>query len=508
MSRFQGRSAEKRFSTLCSDEGVTCNPAQEDDHGWDHVVQFPHRAAVGVPTDLQRSLPPVFVQTKSQGSDPPVVRMKLSNALALARSPNPCFVAVASSTDHEDERIWYGLHVWEDFIARTLKRAREATRDEIDPDTFHKKWITFKLTRETQYEGADLIRWIEQTVQGIPEYAAAKASLLSSVGFDAARFEGVIQFAPMRSVDELLDHQLGLTDTVPITKFEVSDRRFGIPVKLPIPQGSGMVGTLHAHPRECHLRLRGPDGREINVTGELILGTLPGLPVEQCKLRVRTKFLDLVWRISGDTQFRFKYNTRDLHSVGNLLSLLLLVSWSGKGPIDLQVYIEDQRLFGGTANLDHRDEQPKYAYLAEIVDVLANLSSHIRSAVPMISIENLIESDELAALHAFLSTSSMKASAALQTKRRPNLDHVITFGFAKVGDWRFGALTRWEISEQRYKSGVLVMQLEDRKILESYAVQHSSPRESSAFRADYDRYVNEPGALAMDDAVAKLSGGS
>lgn len=65
MGRFTGRSGEKRFSALCSDAGVTCNEPREDEHGWDHVVEFPHVAQPGVPADLQRATPAVFVQTKS-----------------------------------------------------------------------------------------------------------------------------------------------------------------------------------------------------------------------------------------------------------------------------------------------------------------------------------------------------------------------------------------------------------------------------------------------------------
>ncbi len=78
IGRFAGRSAEKRFSTLCSDQGVTCNEPGEDDHGWNHIVEFPHRPVAGISADIQRPLPAVFVKTKNHKAEGLRVTMKLS----------------------------------------------------------------------------------------------------------------------------------------------------------------------------------------------------------------------------------------------------------------------------------------------------------------------------------------------------------------------------------------------------------------------------------------------
>jgi hypothetical protein len=115
MIRFQGRSAEKAFSKLCSDNGVTCNGSDEDDHGWDHVVEFPNIALPGVSADMQRPTPAVFVQTKSHSAKGLKVTMKLSNAVKLALSPNPAFVVLRTSSDSEveGESVWYAVHFWD-----------------------------------------------------------------------------------------------------------------------------------------------------------------------------------------------------------------------------------------------------------------------------------------------------------------------------------------------------------------------------------------------------------
>ena len=507
-ARFIGRSGEKRFSTLCSDAGVTCNPADEDDHGWDHVLEFPHRSTPGVPADLQRSLPPVFVQTKTHELGHGSVRMKLSNSLSLARSPNPCFIVVAPPSGSLDQNSWRALHFWSEQIGQTLKRAREATSKGLSEDSFHRKWITFKFVKADRFAQESLIPWIKGTIREVgSDYAAAKSSLLSSVGFDAERLVGTIHFAPMGSIEELIDHQIGLTPTIPIGGFELRDRRFGIEVKMPIPSGGGWTGTMHAHGKECRLRLRGPDETELELKGEFIVGSLPGLPVDQCKFRVRTDFLDLVTSLSGKTQFNLNFNTADKRSPDDLEKLTRIISWAGGGPIDVQAWLDDQRLFGGTASLNAMLDRPGFEFLHPLIGTLANLSSHLRMTVPSISIEDLAASEgPLVALHDFLTGPDMSVSAQLEPSVDPEeIDEVITYGFADVGGWRFGALTSWRATEQSVDNGVWKFKLGRRRLIERYAFDAADQAGSAAFEADFTRLAATPGALIMDDnAVARL----
>lgn len=457
VSRFVGRSAEKRFSALCSDAGVTCNPAQEDEYGWDHVIQFPRTSVAGVPADLQRAPPPVFVQTKAHEQRQPNIRMKLSNALALARSPNPCFVVLACGDNSREFPSWRAVHFWQQMIAQTLKRARKAARDGIAEDSFHKKFITFRLTDADSRSAEELLPWIERTVTEVgDDYAAAKTVLLTSVGFEPERHVGRIEFAPMSSVEELIDHQLGLTETLPVGKFELSDRRFGIEVKLPIPEASNAFATLHAHPQECQVRVRGPDGFQFEQEGELILSSLPGLPVDQWKARIRTEFLDVVWGLSGGRRFSLKYSTGEKRPPPELEQLLRFVSWLGMGKIDFQVWKEDQKLLGGSIDADPPRDQPAYKYLSQLASTLAQLSRHLRTRIPEISIEDIVEAERLQALHSFLTAPDMRATARLKVEiTAAHVEEAVTYGFAKVGDWSFGALTRWRISEQSSEGDLL-----------------------------------------------------
>lgn len=510
MSRFVGRSGEKRFSTLCSDEGITCNPANEDDHGWDHVVQFPHKPQPGIPADLQKSLPPVFVQTKAHKSDHQTVRMKLSNALALARSPNPCFVVIPPEKSSVEDKPWRAVHFWIEMIEQSLKRAREAAGKGIPETSFHKRWITFRLIDADRHSTDQLIPWIERTIREAGfDYAAAKVSLLNSVGFDAERLVGTIQFTSLRSIEELIDHQLGLTPTIPIGNFELRDRRFGIDVPMPMPVSTNgeWIGTLHANPKPCVLRLRGPDDVEIELAGDLIASSLPGLPIEQCKLRVKADFLDLVHSIGSPAQFKLNFNTEDKRTPAQLQKLARVLSWAGQGEIDAQVLWDDKRLFGGTAYINSLPNRAAFERLALLMGCLVQLSSHLRLASPEISIDDIRAAEEqLVALHGFLTSADMNVSAKVNADASPlKIDEVVTYGFADVENWRFTALTRWKCSEQSVEAGVWTFRLFDRRIVERYAFKIADNNAAAIFDADFKRLAATPGVLVMDDnAVARL----
>ena len=92
MSQRQGRSAERKFSLLCSHAGVTCHEPTDDDHGWDFHVEFK-----GPPVDRANGWPSLrsaFVQVKQTGAERPSVRLTVSAALDLMVRQEPSFLVL------------------------------------------------------------------------------------------------------------------------------------------------------------------------------------------------------------------------------------------------------------------------------------------------------------------------------------------------------------------------------------------------------------------------------
>ena len=353
MVRNLGRSAEKRFSTLCSDLGVTCNPAIEDDHGWDHVVQFPHETVVGVSADMQPRLPAVFVQTKSHEADGLTVTMKLSNAVKFATSPNPCFVALATLPADSDVATWHAVHVWGELLERILRRAREESRDGTSEADINKKTFSFTMTGADLHHGQSILPWIAETVRRIgTNYAAAKTAIVPPPSL-----VGAIKIGPLSSIDELIDHTIGLTSDIPVQGFEMGARRLDVDIPLPLPvQGGGTYrASMQAHPvATADIRMRGPDGNVVDLVADVIVPPNLGLTAESYRYRFRAANLDIVWSPSGAATIRGHFDEQERTSPQELKKTLSFVRWAGKGDIDVRVTIEDEVTLGATA----RDRSP------------------------------------------------------------------------------------------------------------------------------------------------------
>jgi hypothetical protein len=74
------RYAETRFANLCAHSGALCHESQEDENGWDYLVEFPDDAATG-PADTHQPGKQAFVQVKSTRNGRLSCSLKLSNAM-------------------------------------------------------------------------------------------------------------------------------------------------------------------------------------------------------------------------------------------------------------------------------------------------------------------------------------------------------------------------------------------------------------------------------------------
>ena len=88
MSYHTGRPAQDEFKLLCSLAGLTCNRSEEDDHGWDFMIEFPPPRDSSQPLDKAAGPRQALVQVKSTQGQLPRTRMKVSNAFKLSKGVN------------------------------------------------------------------------------------------------------------------------------------------------------------------------------------------------------------------------------------------------------------------------------------------------------------------------------------------------------------------------------------------------------------------------------------
>ncbi|MBB5708168.1 hypothetical protein [Sphingopyxis panaciterrulae] len=452
---------------------------------------------------MQRPLPAIFVQTKSHKVEGLRVTMKLSNALKLARSPSPCFaLLLTKGSDGCD--AWYGVHFWDELMARVLKRAREATRNGTPEGRFNKLSFSFTMSEADRHDADGLLDWMADQVRSAgPHYATAKQELHG--GPDIV---GTLSIGPSVSIEQLIDHQLGLTPSIPLASIRLSLRRFGIdlPFPFPVPEGPANFASMQALPSAvCDIRLRGPDGIWIDLAGEVIAPGLPNIPEDKQKIRIRAPFFDIIWPLSGEPQFKAHFDTAARHSPIDLERMLRFLSWTGQGEIDLRVSIGDRPILGAISHLDALEGQPMYAALAEHATALATLSAHHKTNVPRISMEDVMDSEEADQLLAFLSMSDlgMKVEPAGDGQWH-DIDHAIASGAGLYGEWTFAAIQRLPVTSQKREGAEVHIRFGKPVLLERYAFPQDDEAALERLQADFRRHIAKRGILGLEYLSSQL----
>ena len=482
---------------------MTCNDSAEDDHGWDHVVEFPHVTLPHISADMQRPMPAVFVQTKSHGANGLKVTMKLSNAVRLARSPSPAFVILRTSTeqDGKDEQIWYAIHFWDTLVERALKRAREASRDGISEDDFHKYSFNFTMAEVDRRTDDQLLSWIESTVLNIGgDYAAAKKALQPH-----PQIVGEITFGPGHSIEQFVDHQLGLTPSIPVKSITLNLRRFGVDIPFPMPKltGSPTHFSMHANPvDQCDIWMRGPDGASIEIAGDIIAPGIPNLPEDQRKIRIRAAMLDIIWSLGDANTLNAHFDPNAKWTPAELEKIVRFFSWSDQGDIDIRVTVRDVPLFSGTTKLPGNINQEFFVKLAEQIGMLVTLSAHLKATLPQISIADIHEAKNVINLYCFIHSTDMKLKMELlENPPLIGIDEAIASGSACVGNWIFAVIQRFSIIQQNRNGKEIALDFDTPQVLQTYDFSADDAVSITRFETDFERYGCKRGVLAISNIL-------
>ena len=192
--------AEKYFGTLCAAEGVVCNKAEEDESGWDFHLEFPQQPHSG-PPDMHPARKTAYVQVKStRRRDGLVCRVKLSNALRAAQSPQPWFIVLVVADAGNEPTSVYALHIWDGLIRRSLKAVRRAHNE---GKALHKRYFTIQFNAADERSN-HLLSWMHQAIAAVgPDYEQQKKSIFQTVGYEESYGIVHVTFEPT-TADEIL----------------------------------------------------------------------------------------------------------------------------------------------------------------------------------------------------------------------------------------------------------------------------------------------------------------
>lgn len=329
-----GRLGEKTLDFWASQVGITINKAQEDERGWDYILEFSNpstRADFHFPLDKEPSLIICFVQVKSTDKGERSCSVKLSNWASLVKRPEPVFFLVLEF-DHQDEcQRAFLVHLDEEYIGKALKRLREAEPEKRDK--LHEMWMDFsygEAERLQTLNGQGLRAAIVQHVgESLEKYVAWKHKLIETVGYEDGGWQLNFQIEmPDREKDiqELLvDFALGRIPSLKVIRQTVWDVRFGIKADEPTEVLAEGILNMERKPVGAGtILLTLEDGsRQVRLDTEVYTpqGMLPIIDDQHRKVRFAAPFVDSVMWLPPIGKFQIGFSFPDLEESHDLKEL-------------------------------------------------------------------------------------------------------------------------------------------------------------------------------------------
>jgi hypothetical protein len=417
-----------------------CHESQEDENGWDYLVELPEDERSG-PADTAPPGKQAFVQVKSTRNARLSSSIKLSNALKAARSPDPWFVILM--VDGTPRPKTYAVHVWAEQMDEWLRAGRQASVDNVP---VHKRRVTVRFA-EADLHSDDLVDWMQRTIAAAAaDYAPAKKAIYETVGYEDGYGAGKMSFKA-GDAEQLFDELLGLGTGLPVSNFTFTPSRFGISDKAPLVDLS--AGTVQITPHaagECELRIRGPKStRPISLPGKVFGLGMPWLPKEQQRVRVSAPGFEMVWSIEGQSKFTASLHSENRVPLDEILNFSTMMAWLGTGAIDVQVWVRNRRLLGGMLEADDVRRGADWDKVREIVETLRGLQPNSDPTLTVSVADIGRAARELYRLHQFTCPSEMSLEFDPLPDQPYDFEKALYYATADAGELTAYALVEREV---------------------------------------------------------------
>lgn len=441
-----GKKAEADFTSLCMDENASVNSSDDDQHGWDHVVEIVPARKPNLPADLDTHVISCFVQIKATKGKGCTAVLKLSNAIKSAKSPLPSFVFLFVYDEQGAAPQIYACHIWKEQIHHWLKRARET---EMSGRTdLHKLNVTIRF-KNTDRLTINPATWIEQTLAPFGDsYAIRKHELVKTVGYGGSIGEGTINIGPDISVGDIVDHQIGLIESLPVLECKIFDTRFDIKSKQPIYDMA--VGRLQITPsgRPLNLQLMSIDSEIYDISA---LGYAPatvGFEHSEFRIRIKAGHIDIVASPHDSKQMLdLGFDVYEEKSLEEQVGILKLFCWSQKGPVSFQALTDQGCLFGGTIK-DIPDIEPWMRSLECSSSHLTELLGEQKCRDINITIRDLWRNIHSMYFCAVVYRANHFHFEGDFDTPAPPFEKLAGYIAFSIGDWSFGVIYEYTLDER------------------------------------------------------------
>jgi hypothetical protein len=480
--------AEREFARQCSVYGALCHKAGEDENGWDYLVEFRRNKTVSGPADTQPPGQSAYVQIKSLGRGRPTCSIKLSNALKAAQSRQPWFIVLVMPSPDQGSKI-YAVHVWEQLISKSLQAVRAA---EYKKKALNKRRITVSFSSQDEH-GGNLVNWMLSEIEAVgEEYEQKKRDIYETVGYESGY--GIVKFnVGPEAKKVILQHFLGKGDGLAVSEFTFTPTRFGIPSEPAIEANAGVIRITPNPVQTCELRLRGQDAESgLVLTGNIYASCLPGLPAVDRNVRVAAQPIELLWSISGESSIEVTLRHADHVDLRTLEAFACINDWFNRGSVDIQIWVDGQRISRGSLNVDRSDAGQDWGSVVRIVRRLKIMADRANCSELHLSLGELIEAYRpLTILDRIVVSPSVRVEFEPLGEVPLKFSSLVYYMPVVVGEWTIYALIQHSVERDESKEGTSrIITCGAARVLEEYLFHNADQKECELVKADYASLVS------------------
>lgn len=472
--------AERHFAAQVSEYDGLCHSVEEDESGWDFVVELPVREYDG-PAESQPSRSRAFVQVKSIRGSPTSVPVTLSNLLKSAQDPNPWFLVLIKK--HQGKPILYIRHFWKGLIESSLIAIRKA---EGEGAKLNKRTKSILFSEDDIIAG-DLIRWMQDRIDQPDDYLAEKRQFFTTVGYTQGAGTARLLFTEHTN-DEIFKEFLGLGNGLKISNFEYVPERFSLPDYSRKMSETG--GTVYIKPQPrgaCEVRFRS-SSRDPAFS---LTGTMYSVPFSRdAPVRVSAPPVELLFspqQVTMDMTMKLAERL----PLGHWLTYSQLKLWSMKGPLRVELWREGRKLDASILIDKQKGQNLDW-------DKLYSLSEAIAAITTDRKITDL--SFSLGDVNAHISdlgylfqgrAPSVRFECEANAPLKLGVTSFLHYSLAELAGWTFGHLIRRTVLQDKIDGDRRTITAGPFKILETYAFRNAGAEERSLAHDDYLRILAE-----------------
>lgn len=494
-----GKIGEKEFSLMCTRARVVCNKSDEDERGWDYLIQYPETPNPRRPLDLRKAPHAALVQVKATQTSDLSVEVSLSNALRMAEASLPFFVVLAKLAANDELDALFVRHIWREEVTRILRAVRQA--DSEGDEALHKRTISFTLNKSDAT--TDPLGTIAERIDSAGAvYIEAKRRIVETAGFEDGHGTANITLQA-ESAEDFLDLQLGLRDSLEFTRFVSRSTRFGIDSgKAQIDAASGRL-FVEPNPRTGVLRLCSSSGEEFFSPAQAMGAALPGDDPSLRKSRIVASCVNLIISGSGKTEAKANLAAGEPVPLATIELFGQLMQWRGTGPVSLTLYSDGRSFDVGSIDLD-KDlgvdlgwiEIGKAAGILKKVAATAVVGTIMLSPLEINSARHDIE-----LMTHLVGPGRYRMSFPKQAEFDKPWDSLLSSLSIRVGAWSFGAIAHWPVSEDVEVDGMHQLTFNPSRILAAEVASDRDVGEAITKRRDQlaGRMPNREAVLEIGD---------